>query len=331
MTGGRLIVAAALSVVLAVGAVGAGVVPPPGAADPPAVAGATGGPGLGERCSARDDGVVRLDRSNGITLRCVRADGGRTWQTADGVDAADALARRADRRSAAPGAPAPTTMAFRRSTGAAAPRVGDRCRRQAGRTSLSPDTGEHLRCTDGRWVAVPPGTQRPAPTTTLPPLPAPPPPAGPPPLPADACTDRGLPEGVSLPPGAVARAGMPEFAPTIDRSKQRRCITVADLPVGTELETVHRFFVDTCAAIGWRHDPRGVERLPTDPLPGPSYDRSTQMVLGECRTRAGDPVDRRRRTPWFLAWSVEQPAGAAPALIVEVRDTSRVGGRPGGS
>jgi hypothetical protein len=293
----------------------------------------------GSVCRATELGRIRLDPDTGARIQCVEDAGRRAWQPAGtGARSSDL-----DRTTAADqGADAVSTPVvgsrFQRTTRPPGPRPGDRCTVREGRRTLSPATAELMACTAGRWEPVGRGSQAlPPPEVVAPPERAPAAPA----LPFDACPENGLPPGVSLPAAATVMGGYPEYRETLDRTKRRRCVVAATMAPLTDLEATHAWFVGQCASITWRHDPRGVERLPTDPLPGPSYDTDTVMILGECRTRAGSPTDRRKKTPWYLTWSVAQPppevpeGGGAPVpqpveLIVEVRDTSRIGGRPAG-
>ncbi len=192
---------------------------------------------------------------------------------------------------------------------------------------VAPATADLLACLAARWAVLARGDQDLA-MPVLDPIGAPGTGGPVDPLPPDLCGEQGLPPGVALPPGTTVLPGQPTFSPATDWTKVRRC-QLAGTVATRDPEAVHRHFVAQCAALGWWYDRRGDERLPTDPLPGPFYDRDVQMVLGECRTRAGSPTDRRQRQPWYLAWGVTlRPGADRLELIVEVRDTSRIGGRP---
>jgi hypothetical protein len=293
----------------------------------------------GDPCRTTEVGRIRLDPASGARIQCVQETARRSWQPATAGARSSDLDRRAATDDGTDGLTTPVVGSrFQRTTRPPGPRPGDRCTVREGRRTLSPATSDLMECIAGRWEPVERGSQ------ALPPREVIVPPerrAAVPGLPYDACPENGLPTGVALPPAATVVGGYPEYRETLDRSKRRRCVVAATMAPLTDLEATHAWFVGQCAAIGWRHDRRGVERLPTDPLPGPSYDTDTVMVLGECRTRAGSPTDRRKKTPWYLTWSVAQPppevpdGGGVPVpqpveLIVEVRDTSRIGGRPAG-
>lgn len=284
---------------------------------PPASAGRAA-----DRCTLAQEGQVRLDPVTGTTVQCGPGEGGRQWRpVARGTRGADATVTAGDR------APLTRTVPGQRTTRPGPPQAGRRCRGPEGRRGVSVATADLLACVAARWAVLARGPRDPGLTSPELELPV----AGDPPtdpLPADLCGERGLPPGVTLPPGTTLLPGQPTYAPATDWTKVRRC-QLAGTVASTDAEAVHRHFVEQCAVLGWRYDPRGDERLPADPSPGPFYDREVQMVLGECRTRAGNPTDRRQRQPWYLAWGVTvRPGADRLELIVELRDTSRIGGRP---
>jgi len=149
------------------------------------------------------------------------------------------------------------------------------------------------------------------------------------PLPYDLGDPTGLPPGVVLPPGTTVLGGFPKMSPSDDWWKAHSWITEAFVAT-SNLEAVNAHFVQQCANIGWLYDPRREARLPTPTPPAPGYDKSVQMVLGECRTVLGSPTDPTRVRPWYMVWSVARRFGSPSVeLVVQLTDTPREGGRPG--
>jgi hypothetical protein len=297
--------APALALVLAVGL-------PIVAADPAFAAATAGG-----RCARSNIGQAELDPATGATVVCTVGEDGMRWRTGQ-TAAVTPL-------PTAPNLPAPPRPR---------PAPGDRCA-AVGVQTLDGLTAETMECrasgTGLAWVSLGAGRQLPPIVGTLVP------PTGDGlglggSLPFEMGAPNGLPDGVDLPPGTQVMDGFPQSRDAIDYWKRDIWITQA-LISGTNLdaagmESINDWFVAECSAIGWFHDPARVERLPGSPPPGRFYDTEVQMVLGECRTYLGTLTHPAGKRPWVLAWSVALRPGATQLeLVVELRDTSRTGGR----
>jgi hypothetical protein len=148
------------------------------------------------------------------------------------------------------------------------------------------------------------------------------------PLPYEMGYPNGLPPGVSLPPNTTVLNGFPKAYASDDWWKAARWLTEARIAT-TDMEAINSWFAQQCANIHWLYDARRVTRLPQQP-PGPGYDYSAQMVIGECRTVLGSPTSPVRIRPWYLKWSVQQRAGSSQLeLVVELGSRPHEGGRPG--
>lgn len=268
----------------------------------------------GERCSRDQLSAERIDPVTGTVVRCAAGDGGWQWRAADG----------------APAAPTTTVAAWPSTNSPFA--EGKRC--SVGSVALAPDSGARLTCPKGTWEVDPPGS------SVLPPMEVPAVPEVPAlprvvavvdddSLDPDLGNPTGLPPGVTLPPGTTVLTGSPRALPSDDWWKYHRWLTEATVAT-TNLEAIHAWFVGQCANLGWVYEATKVERLPSSPPPGRFYDQAWTMVIGECRTAAGSAVDPSRKRPWYLSWGVSLRQGAAVAdLVVELRATSHLGGRPG--
>jgi hypothetical protein len=277
-------------------------------------------------CSAIDAGLWRVDPDTGALLVCTAADSGPRWEP---------------QGQGTPIAPTPTTSVPGTRSGSVAamalktvgPVAGDPCPVVDAET-LSGSTGARLRCQgtppSAVWTLVPMGSNGPTVSSAwfLPRLVRDARRALDP-LDPDLGDPTGLPPGVSLPAGTVQLAGSPWRLPPDDWWKHNRWEIQATVG-STDLEALNNWFGAQCQAIGWYYDPLRVERFPYQNPPNREYDTSVVMVAGECRTYAGSAGDPSRRRPWFLEWSVAlRPGEARAELVVELRASTRLGGRPG--
>jgi hypothetical protein len=278
----------------------------------------------GDRCSRRDQGSVRL-ATNGASMVCASGPFGLRW--GPGVYAPDLGSLPTANPTETDTAGSGRRSTLRRSGG---PAAGRRCLR-SGEQALDA-VGGLLRCEAGRWNAIATGPQSPLPPITGPELlPLPENPAAGStfdPLDPNLGYPNGLPYDVQLPPTARLLPFNPTVLPSLDYFKKARWRNEAFIP-GTDLEAVNAWFVGECERIDWLHDPNRVERFPSNAV-NKYYDTDVQMVLGECRTKAGSATDPTRKRPWFLAWGVSlQPGADQLELVVELRAFPRAGGRSG--